>query len=96
MVPTSLPELPKPSRTPGKSEKPELQNPIFYRTIKKHKNQCILTWIYEFDPRNKTIYVVFDEESEFSGPRRPKLRPDQVFEEKRTPEKLRTNKYLSY
>ena len=44
----------------------------------------ILTCISEFTPGNKTIYVVFDEESEFSGPRRQKLRPDQVFEEKRT------------
>ena len=35
----------------------------------------------EFRPGNKTIYVVFDEESEFSGPRKPKLRPDQVFED---------------
>ena len=42
----------------------------------------MLTWIYEFRPRNKTIiYVVFDEESEFSGPRMPKMSPDQVFEE---------------
>ena len=40
-----------------------------------------MTWIYEFRPGNKTIYVVFDEESEFSGPRTPKLRPDQVLEE---------------
>ena len=41
----------------------------------------MLTWIYEFRPMNKTIYVVFDEESEFSGPKMPKLSPDQVFEE---------------
>ena len=27
MVPTSLPELPKPSRTPGKTPKPEFANP---------------------------------------------------------------------
>ena len=40
-----------------------------------------MTWIVEFRPGNKTIYVVFDEESECSGPRTPKLRPDQVFEE---------------
>ena len=40
-----------------------------------------MTWIYEFRPGNKTIYVVFDEESEFSGPRTPKLRLDQVLEE---------------
>ena len=44
----------------------------------------MLTWICEFRRGNKTIYVVFDKESEFSGPRSPKLRPDQVFEEKRT------------
>ena len=31
MVPTSLPDLPKPSRTPGKSQTPELLNPIFSR-----------------------------------------------------------------
>ena len=40
-----------------------------------------MTWIVEFRPGNKTIYVVFDEESEFSGPRTPKLRPCQVFKE---------------
>ena len=40
-----------------------------------------MTWIGEIQPGNKTIYVVFDEESEFSGPRSPKLSPDQVFEE---------------
>ena len=44
------------------------------------KNQChgILTWIYEFRPGNKIISVVFDEEFELSGPRTPKLSPDQV------------------
>ena len=41
----------------------------------------MLTWIYEFRPGNKTIYVVFDEESEFSGPRTPTLSPDQFVEE---------------
>ena len=41
----------------------------------------MLTWIYEFRPGNKTIYVVFDEESECSGPRTPKLSLDKVFEE---------------
>ena len=49
----------------------------------------MLTWIYEFRPGNKTIYVVFDEESEFSGPRTPKLSPDQAFKEKRTLEKIK-------
>ena len=29
----------------------------------------ILTWIGEFRPGNKTIWVVFDEESDFLGPR---------------------------
>ena len=45
----------------------------------------------EFEPGNKTIYVVFDEESEFSGPRMSNLSPDQVFYEKRTLEKIRKN-----
>ena len=52
----------------------------------KHKFSGILTCIGEFQPGNKTIYVVFDEESEFSGPRTPKLRPDQVFR-KNVPQK---------
>ena len=45
----------------------------------------------EFTPGNKTIYVVFDEESEFSGPRRQKLSPDQVVYKKRTQKKLSKN-----
>ena len=45
------------------------------------KKYDILTWIYEFSPGNKTIYVVFDEKSEVSGPRTPVLSLDQVFEE---------------
>ena len=49
--------------------------------ILKDNVQDISTWIYEFSPGNKTIYVVFDEESEFSGPRTPNLSPDQVCEE---------------
>ena len=57
----------------------------------KNKFWGILTCIGEFQPGNKTIYVVFDEESEFSGPRSPKLSLDQVFQEKRTPEKIRKN-----
>ena len=48
----------------------------------KNKFGGILTCIGEFQPGNKTIYVVFDEESEFSGPRTPKLRLDQVFKVK--------------
>ena len=38
----------------------------------------------EFNPGNKTIYVVFDEESDFSGPRTPKLSLDQVFYQNRS------------
>ena len=34
MVPISLPELPKPSRTPGKSQKTVCLNPNIYRTNK--------------------------------------------------------------
>ena len=30
MVPVSLPEFPKPSRTPGKSQKPVFENPKMY------------------------------------------------------------------
>ena len=33
MVPKSLPELPKPSRTPERSQKPMVQNPNVYRKI---------------------------------------------------------------
>ena len=50
--------------------------------------------LYEFRPGNKTIYVVFDEESEFSGPRTPKLSLDQVCQEKRTPKNLK-NMFLT-
>ena len=58
---------------------------LFRETQDMRKNQLknnfwgILTCIGEFQPGNKTIYVVFDEESEFSGPRTPKLSLDQVF-----------------
>ena len=48
------------------------------KTYYKHYVHGILTWMYEFSPGNTTKYVVFDEESEFSGPRTPNLRPDQV------------------
>ena len=44
-----------------------------------------MTCIGEFIPGNKTIWVVFDEESEFSGPRTPKLRLDQVFLKEKRP-----------
>ena len=48
---------------------------------KKHlTNKCwgILTCIGEFQPGNKTIYIVSGEESEFSGHSTPKLSLDQV------------------
>lgn len=42
----------------------------------------------EFRPGNKTVWVVFDEESECLGPKRNLLRLDQVsFRKKRTLEK---------
>ena len=39
----------------------------------------MLTWVGEFRPGNKTIWVVFYVESEFSGPRAQFLSPDRVF-----------------
>ena len=42
----------------------------------------MLTWIDEIRPGNNIMYAVFDKDSEFSGPRTPNLRPDQVFKEK--------------
>ena len=44
MVPTSLPELPKPSRTPGKSQKPKFSNPKFDGKNKKN----LISPIYSF------------------------------------------------
>ena len=54
-------------------------NRLFFFNTLKNKNHDILTWIGEFRPGNKTIWVVFDEESDCSGPRTPKFSPDQVF-----------------
>ena len=48
----------------------------------------MLTWIAEFRSGSKTIQVVVDEESEFSGPRTPTLSLDQVCLGKRP---LKTN-----
>ena len=50
-----------------------------FEKIRKKKNPDILTWIGEFRPGNKTIWVVFYVESEFSGPRAQFLSPDRVF-----------------
>ena len=49
------------------------------RKIEKNTFPDILTWIGEFRPGNKTIWVVFYVESEFSGPRAQFLSPDRVF-----------------
>ena len=51
----------------------------FEKKTLKHKCHAILTWIGEFRPGNKTIWVVFDEESDVLGPRTLKLSLDQVF-----------------
>ena len=50
----------------------------------------------EFNAGNKTIHVVFDEESELLGPRTPKLSLDHFFLEKRTPEKIKKNNSFPY
>ena len=48
------------------------------RAERLNKTSDILTWMVEFTPGNKTIWVVFDEESEFSGLRTPTFSLDQV------------------
>ena len=45
---------------------------------------------------DKTTHVVFDEESEFSGPRTPKLSSDQVVEENVPNENLLFNMLFSF
>ena len=45
MDPVSLQELPKPSRTPGKSQKPDIQNPKVCRK-KKKRNKYLSIYIY--------------------------------------------------
>ena len=51
----------------------------------------MLTWIYELRPGNQTIYVVFDEESDLSGPRPQFLSLDQVLFRKNVPMKESEN-----
>ena len=48
------------------------------------KNKCleILTWVGEFRPGNKTIYTVFDEESDFQVKNKQLLRPEGKNKEK--------------
>ena len=48
----------------------------------------MLSWIDKFRPGNKTTWVVFDEESEFSGPWTSTLSLDQVFVEENVPYKV--------
>ena len=56
-----------------------------------------MTWICEFRPGNKTIWVVFYVESEFSGPRAQFLSPDRVFWKKDRKNKNSKNvKFLSF
>ena len=43
----------------------------------------ILTWVGEFRPGNKTIYTVFDEESDFQVKNKRFLRPEGKNKEKR-------------
>ena len=69
---------------------------MLQKNTPKNKLHDILTWIGEFTPGNKTIWVVFDEESDFSGPRTPKLSPDQVCLENRTLDKLRKHHEFPY
>ena len=57
MIPTSLPELPKPSRTPGKNQKREFSNPKkFQKKYEKIINFLISSFFLgpppgEMDPR---------------------------------------------
>ena len=69
MLPTSLPELPKPSRNLNSSVKPELLNLKFLYKDSKNNVLDVLALIGEFRPGNKNIWAVFDEESDFLGPR---------------------------
>ena len=56
MVPTSFPELPKPSRTPGKKQKPGFLNPNILRTNKKQ----VKFLIYLFFALKQYIYIYRD------------------------------------
>ena len=55
MVPTSLPELPKSSRTLGKSPKPVIQNPNNYRE-NKETNIIFLEYLF-LDPIRGELYL---------------------------------------
>jgi len=48
MLPTSLPELNKPSRTPEKPPTTYISEPSFiFRTNRTHPNLCLLTWFHD-------------------------------------------------
>ena len=49
----------------------------------KNKFLEILTWVGEFRPGNKTIYTVFDEESDFQVENKHFLEPEGKNKEKR-------------
>ena len=78
MVPTSLPELPTPSRTSGESSKPYFQNLKLFINIKNAQLLDILIWFGEFMLGNKTIWVVFDEKSDDLGSRMKFFHLDRV------------------
>ena len=54
----------------------------------KNKFLEILTWVGEFRPGNKTIYTVFDEESDFQVKNMQFLCPDGKNKEKRNVKNL--------
>ena len=59
MLPSSLPELPKPSKLPRNYPKPTFTNPETSQTNTKHQYPHILTWMEDSRPGNKTIWVKF-------------------------------------
>ena len=64
MLPTSLPELPEPSRTPG-NIKTRIQNPTFYKTKINNIIPHFLTCTEASRPQNLTIGVNVCVESDF-------------------------------
>jgi len=59
-------------RNMSEGDKNMMNNPmnrLISKTQLTNKRLDILTWIGEFRPENKTIWVVVDEESDWLGPR---------------------------
>ena len=54
----------------------------------------ILSWIGEFRPGNKTIWVVFDVDTDFLGPRAYLLSLDLVYVGKHTLYKIREQSFI--